>query len=33
MHGYVGPIEALTAGNRNFRRVLFTATCSWSSWP
>ena len=25
MHGYVGPIEALTAGNRNFRRVLFTA--------
>jgi mannose-6-phosphate isomerase-like protein (cupin superfamily) len=25
MHGYVGPIEALTTGNRNFRRVLFTA--------
>lgn len=25
MHGYVGPIEALTTGNHNFRRVLFTA--------
>jgi mannose-6-phosphate isomerase-like protein (cupin superfamily) len=25
MHGYVGPIEALTIGNSNFRRVLFTA--------
>lgn len=25
MPGYVGPIEALTEGNRDFRRVLFTA--------
>jgi mannose-6-phosphate isomerase-like protein (cupin superfamily) len=25
MQGYVGPIEALTEGNRDFRRVLFTA--------
>lgn len=24
MQGYVGPIEALTEGNRDFRRVLFT---------
>jgi mannose-6-phosphate isomerase-like protein (cupin superfamily) len=24
MQGYVGPIDALTEGNRNFRRVLFT---------
>jgi mannose-6-phosphate isomerase-like protein (cupin superfamily) len=26
MHGYVGPLEALTEGNYDFRRVLFTAT-------
>ncbi|MCB6179061.1 cupin domain-containing protein [Rhodobacter sp. Har01] len=25
MQGYVGPIERLTLGNRDFRRVLFTA--------